>query len=90
MMVMNPDGQQATAVMEAALADAEVLPIDVDYVQAHASGTVADDRTEVLALRNVFGERFDDVPIVAMEVDVGPHARSVWRDRGSRRRDMRA
>jgi 3-oxoacyl-[acyl-carrier-protein] synthase II len=71
LMMMNPDGQQATAVMEAALADAEILPIEVDYVQAHASGSVADDRTEVLALRNVFGEHFESLPIVAMKSMLG-------------------
>ena len=71
MMMMNPDGERATAVMKEALADAKILPEEVDYVQAHASGSVADDKTEVLGLRNVFGERIDVLPIVSMKSMLG-------------------
>ncbi|MGD3110841.1 beta-ketoacyl synthase N-terminal-like domain-containing protein [Streptomyces sp. YGL11-2] len=43
--------------MRAALAESEVDVADVDYVNAHAAGTVAGDSVEVAALDVVFGER---------------------------------
>src|SRR5919106_896566 len=49
MMMMNPDGVQAQAVMRAAILDAGITPRDIAYIQAHAAGTVADDQTEARA-----------------------------------------
>ena len=52
------DGAGAARAMRAALADAGVAPKDVDYVNAHATGTRAGDEAEVNALLDVFGARF--------------------------------
>jgi nodulation protein E len=41
--------------MRAALADAGCAPGQVDYVNAHGTGTRLNDRTEVAALHEVFG-----------------------------------
>lgn len=71
MMMMNPDGMQATEVMKAALCDAKTVPSQLDYIQAHGAGTIADDKTEVLALRNVLGERVDKVPVASMKSMLG-------------------
>ena len=46
--------------MRAALADAGFSPHDVDYVNAHATGTRAGDEAECNALLDVFGSRFAD------------------------------
>lgn len=43
--------------MKLALADAGVGPGDVDLISAHGTGTKANDITESLAIREVFGER---------------------------------
>ncbi|WP_419806743.1 beta-ketoacyl-[acyl-carrier-protein] synthase family protein [Terriglobus sp.] len=50
----NADGQ--TAAMNRALRDAQVATGDVAYVNAHGTGTEANDRVEAEALRRVFGE----------------------------------
>lgn len=41
--------------MRAALADAGMAPEDVDYVNAHGSGTPMNDATETRAIKEVFG-----------------------------------
>ena len=43
--------------MRAAIADGEVELGEVGYVNAHGTGTVANDAVEAEALRRVFGER---------------------------------
>ena len=52
------DGAGAARAMRAALADAGVAPTDVDYVNAHATGTRVGDEAESNALLDVFGARF--------------------------------
>ena len=50
-----PDGEGMIRAMRLALADARVQADDVDYVNAHGTGTIQNDRTEALALAKVFG-----------------------------------
>ena len=49
----DPDG--AARAMRAALKDARRNADDVDYVNAHGTGTLQNDRSETAALRDVFG-----------------------------------
>lgn len=56
-----PDADGAAAAMRAALEDAGLRPEQVDYINAHGTGTRLNDRTEVLALHKVFGERVPPV-----------------------------
>lgn len=50
----HPEGAGLRAAMHRALADAQVAPADIGYVNAHATSTPAGDRSEALALRDVF------------------------------------
>ena len=50
----HPEGRGATEALHRALEDAAVKAGDVDWVSAHGTGTKANDRTEVIALGNVF------------------------------------
>jgi 3-oxoacyl-[acyl-carrier-protein] synthase II len=50
----NADG--ARRVMLNALADAKILPEQVDYINAHGTSTPYNDRLETLAVKKVFGE----------------------------------
>jgi nodulation protein E len=53
--ITNPDeGGMARAIL-AALADAGLAPGDVQYVNAHGTGTTANDETETRALKRAFG-----------------------------------
>jgi 3-oxoacyl-(acyl-carrier-protein) synthase len=52
--ISHPEGRGLADAMRRTLADAQLTPADIDYVNAHATSTVAGDRSEALALRNVF------------------------------------
>jgi len=54
--ITAPDVHGASRAIAAALSDAGLTPEDVDYVNAHGTGTAANDHTETLALHRVFGE----------------------------------
>lgn len=52
--IVLPDPQGAERAMRAALTDAGLTPPDIGYVNAHGTGTRANDRAESHALRAVF------------------------------------
>jgi len=52
----EPDGVGAATCMTLALEDAGLTPGDVDYVNAHGTGTELNDAIETQALKRVFGE----------------------------------
>ncbi|MCQ6279562.1 beta-ketoacyl-ACP synthase II [Bacillus sp. EB600] len=51
-----PDGEGAQRSMKLALADAEISPEQVDYINAHGTSTYYNDLYETLAIKNVFKE----------------------------------
>ncbi|MEW6616537.1 MAG: beta-ketoacyl-ACP synthase II [Thermodesulfobacteriota bacterium] len=52
----HPEGKEAARCMQIAIDDAEVHPEEVDYINAHGTSTVYNDRSETLAIKNVFGK----------------------------------
>ena len=54
--ITQPSALGAARAMKAALADAQIAPEAVGYVNAHGTGTLANDATETEAIRSVFGE----------------------------------
>ena len=52
----HPEGLGAKLVMEAALADAQMQPEDIDYINVHGTSTHGGDISEAKAIKEVFGE----------------------------------
>jgi 3-oxoacyl-(acyl-carrier-protein) synthase len=57
--------------MRQALADAGITPGDIDYVNAHGTSTLMNDRSESAALHVVFGERGNTVPVSSTKSTMG-------------------
>ncbi len=53
--IVAPGVEGAARAMRMALQDAGMVPEDVGYINAHGTGTAANDRTESAAIRQVFG-----------------------------------
>jgi len=51
----EPSGEQAMRAMRLALWNAKISPEEVDYINAHGSSTIANDKIETKAIKNVFG-----------------------------------
>jgi len=49
------DGDGAVRAMQAALEDAEISPVEVQYINAHGTSTPHNDRIETRAIKQVFG-----------------------------------
>lgn len=52
----HPEGLGAKLVMEAALADAQMQPEDIDYINVHGTSTHVGDISEAKAIKELFGE----------------------------------
>lgn len=61
--LLRPDPNGAASCMRLALADAGLSTAEIGYVNAHGTGTIANDLSETEALREVFGEDFDRLSV---------------------------
>jgi nodulation protein E len=60
---VRPDAAGAAACMRQAIEDAGCSDEEIDYVNAHGTGTTVNDMTESEALGMVFGKRLPQLPI---------------------------
>ncbi len=61
--IVMPSKQGAARAIAGALRDARLNPEDVGYINAHGTGTAANDKTECAAVVDVFGHHADDLMI---------------------------
>ncbi len=67
----DPEGSGLAAAMERALQDAGTSPEEVDYISAHGTGTLSNDRVETRAIKRVFGARAHRIPVSSMKSMIG-------------------
>jgi 3-oxoacyl-[acyl-carrier-protein] synthase II len=63
MLAPRPDASCAARCIHYALEDAQVSPAQIDYINAHATGTPLGDAAETLAIKQIFGEHAHRIPI---------------------------
>lgn len=56
-VALDPGGRQIARAVREALADAGLAPQDIDYVNAHGTGTLSNDETEAAVIGEIFGPR---------------------------------
>jgi 3-oxoacyl-[acyl-carrier-protein] synthase II len=71
MTAPRPDGSQAARIMANAMSDAHVSTREIGYINAHGSSTPLNDPTETRAIRAVFGEQADRVPVSSTKAYYG-------------------
>ncbi|GGL46402.1 beta-ketoacyl-[acyl-carrier-protein] synthase family protein [Nocardia jinanensis] len=68
---LRADGAEMAAAIEAALTQARVNPSDIDYVNAHGSGTKRNDIHETAALKRSLGADAHRVPVSSIKSMIG-------------------
>src|SRR5213592_666642 len=58
-----PSGDSCIRAMRGALADARLVPDQIDYINAHASSTQLNDGAETMSIKQVFGEHAQRIPV---------------------------
>jgi 3-oxoacyl-[acyl-carrier-protein] synthase II len=58
-----PSGESCIRAMREALADAQLAPEQIDYINAHASSTQLNDSAETASIKEVFGDHARRIPV---------------------------
>ncbi|MFU1792276.1 beta-ketoacyl-ACP synthase II [Paenibacillus azoreducens] len=67
----HPEGRGAYQAMKLALHEAELEPAQVDVISAHATSTQVGDRSEMMAIKRLFGEADCRIPVTANKSMIG-------------------
>jgi 3-oxoacyl-[acyl-carrier-protein] synthase II len=71
MTAAHPQGDGAIRAMTMAMDGSGVTIGDIDYISAHGTGTPTNDRVESIAVRRLFGQRADQVPMSSIKSMLG-------------------
>jgi 3-oxoacyl-[acyl-carrier-protein] synthase II len=67
----SPDGKPIIGCVRNALSDAGMVPEQIDYINAHGTGTPENDKMEYLGISTVFGEHTGKIPVSSNKSMVG-------------------
>jgi 3-oxoacyl-[acyl-carrier-protein] synthase II len=67
----EPTGMREARIMREAIEEGGILITEVDYINAHGTGTPLNDKVETLSIKNVFGERAYSIPVSSIKSSVG-------------------
>jgi minimal PKS ketosynthase (KS/KS alpha) len=68
---LRPEAYAMTEAILDAMQQAEVKPEDIDYINAHGSGTKQNDRHETNAYKKTLGDRAYEIPISSIKSMIG-------------------
>ncbi|MBV2365261.1 beta-ketoacyl-[acyl-carrier-protein] synthase family protein [Streptomonospora nanhaiensis] len=68
---LRSDGRELAEAIRVALHEAKTAPEDIDYVNAHGSGTVQNDIHETAAVKRTLGRRAREVPMSSIKSMIG-------------------
>lgn len=66
-----PSVEGESLAMRIALKDAGINPSDVDYINAHGTGTIPNDKGETKAIKDVFGDSAYSIPVTSTKSMIG-------------------
>ena len=66
-----PDGEGGARAMKRAIADANIKPEEIDYINAHGTSTHLNDLTETMAVKEALGEASKKVMISSTKGNIG-------------------
>ena len=67
----HPDGRGASSCMKMALADAQLAPKDIGYINAHGTSTPANDEAETSGIKQIFGDEAYKTPVSSSKSMLG-------------------
>ena len=67
----EPTGTAEARIMGEAIEESGIKPSEVDYINAHGTGTPLNDKVETLSIKKVFGERAYSIPVSSIKSMVG-------------------
>jgi act minimal PKS ketosynthase (KS/KS alpha) len=68
---LRPDGREMAEAIRVAMEEAKAGPPEIDYVNAHGSGTKQNDRHETAAFKRSLGDRAYRVPVSSIKSMIG-------------------
>jgi 3-oxoacyl-[acyl-carrier-protein] synthase II len=67
----EPNGITEARIIKEAIEEGGITLDQVDYINAHGTGTPLNDKVETLAIKNVFGKRAYSIPVSSIKSMVG-------------------
>jgi 3-oxoacyl-[acyl-carrier-protein] synthase II len=64
-------GREEARIMREALEDAGIEPHEIDYINAHGTGTILNDQVETLAIKEIWGMDAYKLPISSTKSMIG-------------------
>lgn len=59
----DPEGEGAALAIKRAIEDANILPEEINYINAHGTSTEYNDKFETIAIKKVFGSKAYEIPV---------------------------